>query len=252
MANIATVSLRIIVKAGTEPIEDIEVLFALLGETSSYNVPIYLAWRDGYLDVQYGVRWSPVAGPYDLFQMIGDRVQHLFVRWYDGGGDFDEIYEVSSERTTWGQRTARFCRYGFDSIKFRFLNGELPAWASPYDADGWSAFPLRGSYLAGNCRSPSEFSPGTATTAAGTSPPVGHVDPPAAAVSLESMMRTATRVEWCWNGKTVRMGRRYSDRWSYFGMDDWSNCLDGKYLRALGQPTIVSPGVEANDRREAV
>ena len=69
MANIATVSLRIIVKAGTEPIEDIEVLFALFGETSSYNVPIYLAWRDGYLDAQYGVRWSPVAGPYDLDQV---------------------------------------------------------------------------------------------------------------------------------------------------------------------------------------
>jgi hypothetical protein len=228
VANIATVFVTLLPKPGASAIHHLEVFHALLGKHGSYNVPLFYGERDGRIDVQYGVRWSPNGGPNDLFDAVGDRIARMFVRWHDLGVE-DRIYEVVD-----GQNDSeRTCRYGFDAVAFRFRAGaEVPS-APPSNAEGWAVLAGLGSYGGENSRTPASLGPGTPTTLAGTSSPVSRIEPSDLSERIAALAKESIGREWFWKGRVTRMERRFSDgHWSHFGIDDWDNCVDPAFVQA--------------------
>jgi hypothetical protein len=88
MANIATVFVRAEPTDGDLTAEDL--LSAVISqERGSYDVPVWHAARDGFVDLQYGARWSGVSALDCIWERYGDRLRSVWVRFYDDGGDFD-------------------------------------------------------------------------------------------------------------------------------------------------------------------
>src|SRR5688572_5513581 len=140
MANIATVFVRIVKPSsiGTGP-SHTRLLSALMhgygGHT--YCVPIWASYRERgtCFDLQFGAKWSPGTGPERLWRRLNGSAEAIWIRWFDSGADFDQIYAIDAA----GATTARNCSYRFDSLALHGPRGD-------------EQLAVKGSYVAGNAR----------------------------------------------------------------------------------------------------
>jgi hypothetical protein len=272
MANIATVFVRLYLRDGGLPgVSDIEILSALLNGDGggqwggrSYCVPIVLGYAGGArcIDVQYGARWSPGGSPDGLYGLVGGRIRSLWVRWFDSGADYDEIYAIDAS----GESEHRFCRYGFDAIRAHRAHRESrapgDAWPEgplPFQASGDAILvTIAGSYLTGNDRSnlSEEVIPTMTTPAGAMGGSLTSIDPPEAQAFVTSCEEWATRIEWLWRGRVVHTAVRSrtpkKDRglweWYQYSMDDWDNCVDTALLRSTGASPFCPARLDDRDR----
>jgi hypothetical protein len=242
LANIATVFVRVFFRerardADGRPQRDIshlQILGSLLSRHggSSYCVPIWLDYRHGdhpdwqnnpvWLDIQYGAKWGPAPGPDTLWE---HRERHeiaaLWVRWFDEGGDFDAIYTMTDKESE------RPCRYAFDEVEVR-------------SAEGVERRRLAGTYLCGNDRVLPRYSrmvPSPTTEPGSTNSVLRDVQPQEAADVLTELRPRAQEISLFYRRRLVHLSRRHKQGWEGwydFGLDDWDNCADEEFRRALG------------------
>jgi hypothetical protein len=237
LANVATVFVRVFFREhprdadGPPPreISQSKILAMLMSGGSSYCVPVWLDYRHGdnpvwqenpaWLDVQYGAKWGPAPGPDTLWEhREKNDVAALWVRWFDEGGDFDAIFTMPDKES------GRPCRYAFDEVEVRF-------------AEGVERRRLAGTYLCGNDRVAPRYSrmvPSPTTEPGSTSSVLGDVQPQEAADALTDLRARAQEISLFYGRRLVHLSRRRKDGWYDFALDDWDNCVDEEFRRAIG------------------
>src|SRR5437762_1642171 len=122
MANIATVFVR--VQPVDAAITARDVFDALVGpQRHSYHVPLWQREAGGFIDVQYGERWSGASAVSFLWEALGDRLGSVWVRFYDDGGDFDAIGHrtlAMPDDAPW-----RVCEYFYDAVRLTTRSGAV-------------------------------------------------------------------------------------------------------------------------------
>ncbi len=240
MGNIATVFVRLVNGQGRPRASDSEILGALMasndGDTYG-GVPIWLHYREGCLDIQYGARGGPGVGPEDLWARLSE-VRFggaLWVRFFDGGADEDLIYSLDEL----GRSEARWCRYGFDQLAVE--------WDGRVETSN-----VRGTYLAGNDRCLLEeykmYHPSETTPSRGHRGPLLRVDPPAVAAAIEKDSASAREIRLLFHGSLVHRRLRTPQGWVGYGLDGWANCSNVRFLRSRG---VEAPGDTEQSDREA-
>lgn len=253
MANVATVNIRIISNENsTSQVSDSALVRALLGEeVNSYWVPLVVSFRDGCRDIQVGFRWTPVGKVENILPLLEQGNDRVFVRWHNGGTEFDEIYELDE----YGHQASRMCRYCFDEIAVQYK--EKPMDAPSVDSNGFSVYKILGTYLGQNSRFADVHPKATMTTPAGSSLcPADYFEPADTATLISSLTnRDNTNpliktIEWRYKNRVVRIENRFSNSPPrQFGLDDWDNCVDSAYLLARGQSPVVPESVGQKDRQ---
>jgi len=274
MANIVTVMAAAIVRNGVERgrVTAHGLLRAMATYTiqhpprygRSYFVPMWSF--DDYprrcIYTQHGNKWSPHGVP-RAWKRFGRYLDALWVRWNDGGGDHDLIFQHDK----YGGWKSRKCRYGFDAIRVTASDGfdgrALEADWHSIASNIWIA-DFQGSYLAVNNRTdlirdhpclPSRTTPVRArmhTRFPRAMAPISSFewaldDLPASLVKLESALVTkATAVEFLWRGRVTRAYRRIQldneygrlgKIWWGWCLDDWDNCVDTEWLAYPSRPS---------------
>jgi hypothetical protein len=232
LANIATIFVRLTPggriheTGGRWPgISEAEILAILLASYhgSSYCVPLWLWSHDGKgLEIQYGAKWGPNAGPVDLWERREEAdIGSIWVRWFDSGGEFDLIYaapELPPGRSP--------CRYAFDEIEVRI-------------GDAIERRPLAGTYLCGNDRGLPKFDhplPPSPTTPPGSSTSLpGDIQPAESAAIIRDLRERATSVSFFFRKRLVHLAEQRWGRWADYALDDWDNCADPEFVRASGR-----------------
>jgi hypothetical protein len=229
VANVATIFVR------AEPLDAAltadDLLSAVISpERNSYNVPVWHAAVDGFIDLQYGARWSGVPAPEFIWERYGDRLASLWVRYYNDGGEFDEI----AHRTAGMTKTSpwRLCEYHYDSLLLtsrtgavrrrelgpqqrraaneRDILGEIErdtpttpatlyAWEKTYWLESWRAYGVPGETMD----------------------------------EVTALAPDLLRAELRWEGRPVEVAERVGPRashWIRWSLDDWDTCADLDYL----------------------
>ncbi|MGI5241668.1 hypothetical protein [Dactylosporangium sp. CA-139066] len=228
MANIATVFVRV------EPAEDgltaPDVVAAVVNpDRDSYNVPLWHAERDGFIDIQYGARWSGVPAVDFIWNALGDGDQlgSVWVRYYDEGGDFDVIGHrtlAMLDTSPW-----RVCEYHYDEVRLidgagavrrRSVPGSRRRAANRRDVLG-------------------QFERDTPTTPASAwAGKYCFAQWRAYGVPRETLDEVAAlgpdlqRAELCWRGRPVEVAERVAPGehgWIRWALDDWDTCADAAY-----------------------
>jgi hypothetical protein len=227
MANIATVFVRV------QPIDDAitaqDVFDALMSpERGTYHVPLWQREDDGFIDVQYGARWSGVSAVSFLWDAFGDRLGSVWVRFYDDGGDFDVIGHrtlAMPDDAPW-----RVCEYWYDAVRLTSRSG----------ATEWRDLGERLRRAANERDGLGEIERDTPTTPASVWAHESCLDlwrsygvPDGIVDELLAREPDLRRAELCWRGRPVEVAERVGraqDRWVRWALDDWDTCADPDYL----------------------
>ena len=244
MANIATVAVAAVVKPDV-PRGRVTVRGLIRAMThysgSTYHVPVW--GFDDYprrcLYTQHGEKWSPTG--VDLaWRRYGEFLDSMWVRWYDDGGDHDELFRFEGD---YGPNA--WCRYAFDSVRVLAATGMEPGALGP----GWHEVrpgvwesAVGGTYLAGNDRCNlllgDPVLPGRTTPVCGRMCARGGLHwsatelSPAVAELAPALTPLAEGVELLWRRRPVQIYRRRGERWWSWNLDDWDNCFDTGWLAA--------------------
>lgn len=259
VANIASVFVRMNLRDLNDESAEQDVLAELLGERGSYNVPVWSRRVGTTLDVQFGVRWAAGGLAERLWATWSERLTSVWVRWYDDGGDFDDIEHrpitrATRETLTYSYRGGtwiRRCRYAYDGIRITWK--QPPPTATTFGGWLWrrdgSALvaDAAGDYSAGNNRSHATGdvlalpTPTTPTRGGAIEEGFDHelyhwwreAGLPGALSDkdLSLILACALRLELTWHGRPVMVMIREDESWSWrtYSLDDWDNCADPAY-----------------------
>ncbi|NKY87206.1 hypothetical protein [Nocardia veterana] len=260
MANIASTFVRMDLRDPADVLLEREVLEEILGPPGTYHVPVWSRQDGGTLDLQFGVRWGGEGVADRIWNTFRGRVTSVWVRWYNDGGEFDDIEH--RPMAPWPLRSnvycyrggtwIRRCRYAYDGIRvtWRTVPGAAAAtlggWRWHRDGAAHIAA-AAGDYLAGNdwcdlLDDPTLATPTTPTRGIGPYEGDFEYEPfrwwraaqlPAALSDsdLSLILCAATRLELTWHGRAVMvMARDDAGAWRFFSLDDWDNCADPAYL----------------------
>ncbi|MBF6412786.1 hypothetical protein [Nocardia cyriacigeorgica] len=262
MANIATVFVRMNLRDPADELAGQEVLDDVLGSGGTYHVPTWSRRTDDVLDVQFGAKWGAGGLAEKLWARWSTRVTSVWVRWYDDGGDFDDIehrpvsrsMRERKEYTYRGGTWIRRCRYRYNGIRVSWRT-ELPGAATLggflWRRDGTALVAgAAGDYLAGNDRcdlsdDPEIHTPTTPARSlfsfeggldhelyrwwreAGLPGSLSDDD-------LSLILSCGDRLELLWDGRPVMvmLAENSPGTWRVYSLDDWDNCADPDFLQS--------------------
>ncbi|NEW38638.1 hypothetical protein GV794_16655 [Nocardia cyriacigeorgica] len=264
MANIASVFVRLSLRDSADEMTEQEVLDELLGSHGTYHVPVWSRRSDATIDAQFGVKWGAAGLAERLWAAWSAHLSTVWVRWYDDGGDFDDIEHRPIARSTRehskytyrGGTWIRRCRYRYDGIRITWRH-EIPQAATLggwlWRRDGSAVVAdAAGDYLAGNPRCDLSDDPQLATP---TTPTRGlfsfeggldhelyrwwrEAGLPGSLSDddLSLILSCGDRLELLWKGRPVMvlLPENSPGSWRVYSLDDWDNCADPDYLLTAG------------------
>lgn len=227
MANIATVQ----VWARCRGLDPEELMGVALDAEASYNVPTWHDHGAEHVSLQFGSRWGPGSTPEDLWAFAAGRMDELWIRWYDDGGDHDQLFVVLGAE---GERFNLDCRYRYDRILARpragVADGACPlGWCTT--PEGWSR-DGGGEYRMGNDRSPlaaDSFaeSPTTPSPFRAVSALMHSLDEWTDSEVIQHVLQAGEHCDeilFSFRGRTVRHVSRKDGQWHAAALDHWDNC----------------------------
>jgi hypothetical protein len=257
MGNIATYQVKILFNSQTEQAEWLkqhnifDTLCLLRSEqsTHSYNVPFYI--DDSRFEFQFGEKWSLFEGyeNSEYGNSIRDRIwnadknnliKKIYYRSSDG---LDKIFSVANK----SESKHRYCRYGFDCIKFKMNEGTNP---SENEVEILNiknnSINLNGSYQTENCRTrilgiksigkesygdiKEYYKTITGLCTLNWEPPT-NIFPLKLRDNLKLFFRACETIEFYWKGRrTLKMTNqstdKYPDSYKVESDDYWDNVVD--------------------------
>lgn len=204
----------------------------------SYCVP---AWsqrvNSRIIDMQAGFKWSPGSGVSRVWERFGERLEAIWVRYYDEGSDYDVIYclDHSGQDRSWSN-----CWYGFDHVRIHWQAQAPPAIKERGEIWQWAC---QGSYRAANDRcsllrhDPEYVWLRTPTTPARSNPCWKVVwgeeyrMPEELRALTPDISEYGAMVEFCWKGRLVQRWKRQEPplgriTWHLHNLDGWDNCVN--------------------------
>ncbi len=240
MANIGTIAVRFYARAGNrynDGLKEAYILRLLLGDRFSYNVPVYIDYGFGYLDIQYGSRWASAQRVKDVIDRYGHLFDRTWIRYSDDGRNEDYLFPW--DKDDWEKETpfdTRKCRYGIDRIKIYDREPPDESWQA--DGDGWT-LAIEGGYYTLNSRSTlgDRMCPiSTLTTPTDGFANLYDLVPEAFAKIHETLPKDRCRIEYLWKDRIVHVSFPCKsdgfseDPWVEYSLDYGDNCVDPEYL----------------------
>lgn len=218
-----------------------------------YCTPLFMSFgpMGSYLEVAFGEKWSP-SGMRNVFENLKDKIDAIFYRYYDSGGDYDAIHCLSNNElldAIYDPHKIELCKYGFDEIRFHSAVGIDHPLVSHINGNLYRAS-IQGDYLS--------FSDYTDLLRSGFGE--YRIDDSSMARTdemkincdeselLNAIAAQAVQMEYNYHGKLVTycidsdeyLRRGYTSReragerhWMRFPFDRWHNCIDPVYLQYI-------------------
>ena len=260
MANICSTYLRIYSKerihGNVEEFQFHKIVNDLLTRSGyPYCTPLYIAFggMGSYLEVAFGEKWSP-SGMHNLFEHLKDKIDAIFYRYYDDGGDYDFVHCLSNNELLdeiCDPDKIELCRYGFDEIRFHSAMRIDHPLVSQISGNLYRAS-IHGDYLSFSdytdmSRSGfGEYKIDDSSLARTDEMKITCVQPEL----LHAIIAQAVLMEYYYKGRLVTycidsdeyVQRGYTSRmragergWMRFPFDRWHNCVDPIYLKYVGE-----------------
>jgi len=265
MANICSTYIQIYFKerisVQSEEFQFHKVIRNLLSNYRGYSycTPLFTLFGPygRYLEVVYGEKWGP-SSIHAFFKEHKTKIDAIFCRYYDDGGDYDHIQyfsnnELLNSNLVHINQENRIAEYGFDEIKFKSKGGLVHVNIEQLSED-WYSTKLKGKYF-----SESNFSSLLNRTSFNE---IKFDDYNKALLEIERNINSENNnlfsliennseiMEYYYKGKLVTYAigvDEYSKKgfenrntwiiekskikWMIFPFDSWYNCIDEIYLK---------------------